>query len=53
MVTHEESVAKLSKRRIDIFDGKIVEMNNFFKNIIIGLFSVRSNLTRVILTLQV
>ena len=23
MVTHEESVAKLSKRRIDIFDGKI------------------------------
>ena len=24
MVTHEESVAKLSKRRIDIFDGKIV-----------------------------
>jgi len=22
-VTHEESVAKLSKRRIDIFDGKI------------------------------
>ncbi len=25
-------------------------MNNFFKNIIIGLFSVRSNLTRVILT---
>ena len=24
MVTHEETVAKLSKRRIDIFDGKIV-----------------------------
>ncbi len=24
IVTHEESVAKLSKRRIDIFDGKIV-----------------------------
>ena len=24
MVTHEEAVAKLSKRRIDIFDGKIV-----------------------------
>ena len=30
--------------------GKLLEMNNFFKNIIIGLFSVRSNLTRVILT---
>ena len=29
---------------------KLLEMNNFFKNIIIGLFSVRSNLTRVILT---
>ena len=29
---------------------KLPEMNNFFKNIIIGLFSVRSNLTRVILT---
>ena len=30
MVTHEESVAKLSKRRIDIFDGKIVRDEEFF-----------------------
>ena len=30
MVTHEESVAKLSKRRIDIFDGKIARDEKFF-----------------------
>ena len=29
---------------------KLQEMNNFFKNILIGLFSIRSNMTRVILT---